>query len=305
MRTLLLSLCLASVASAQSSLTTYINGSMNSPVGSVSYFDLDVKEDLTLTALDVHLNVANPNSSIDVWVRNGSWQGNVNSPAGWTQVIDDAVIPSPQSNGSFSNVPLPGGVPLLEGIHGVMIRYNGSSYAFSDGLFPIGKFLAGNADLDIFEGGVGSAPFSGLTGAPRVWEGRLFYEPIAPVAATETVRLGVPANPNVFMPGLTNGPVIGATWDPWVDHSSFAPNAFIDLLIASPTPVNIPLESGTLLCSDSGTLFFVAIAPNNFSVPIPNNPSIVGASFCTQAASVTLGGDVQLTNALDLVLGNF
>ena len=40
-----------------------------------------------------------------------------------------------------------------------------------------------------------------------------------------------------------------------------------------------------------------------FAVNIPNTCDIVGRNICSQAGSLG-GGQIQLTNALDLVIGN-
>ncbi len=41
-----------------------------------------------------------------------------------------------------------------------------------------------------------------------------------PYLAGETLRVGVPANPEVFLTGRTSKPVVGQTWDPIVDHTN-------------------------------------------------------------------------------------
>jgi len=125
--------------------------------------------------------------------------------------------------------------------------------------------------------------------------------------AVETVRVGSPANPAALLPGLTGGPLLGATWDPVVDHTSFLPAAVFDFLVFSTTPLNVPTVFGTLLCGPSFlTLTNPAAVP--FSLFLPPDCSLVGASLCTQAASWdgTLpldGSSVQVTNALDVTLG--
>ena len=75
------------------------------------------------------------------------------------------------------------------------------------------------------------------------------FEPCSSsVAASEMVRLGTPPNPLALFPGITSGPVLGATWDPVIDHTTFLPNSVTDLLAFSTTPTNIPTALGTLLC---------------------------------------------------------
>lgn len=129
--------------------------------------------------------------------------------------------------------------------------------------------------------------------------------------ASETVRVGVPANPNVLLGGQTSAPILGRTWDPRVDHTSFFPGATVDYLAIGRTPVNVPTAAlGTLLI-DPGRILVDQLVPAGtaFQIPIPGDCSFVGFTFNAQAASVgpAVGptGPIALTNALDLVLGWF
>ncbi|HED65630.1 MAG TPA: hypothetical protein ENJ09_08750, partial [Planctomycetes bacterium] len=121
---------------------------------------------------------------------------------------------------------------------------------------------------------------------------------------SEVVRLGTPPNPNALLPGRTSGPVVGTTWDPAIDHTGFFPGASLDLLLVSPLgPQNLPSPRGTLLCSLTPPRMVFSSPPGiAFSLPIPADCSLIGVPACAQGASIG-GGRVQLTNALDLVLG--
>jgi hypothetical protein len=128
----------------------------------------------------------------------------------------------------------------------------------------------------------------------------------SPVAASEAVRLGTPPNPSALLPGLTSGPVIGATWDPIVDHSTFLPGALVDVLAISGTALNTATPAGTLLCLPiSPGLIFTEQAGAAFEIHVPLDCALVGAAFCSQAASLQPGSPIALTNALDLVIGSF
>ena len=125
------------------------------------------------------------------------------------------------------------------------------------------------------------------------------------IAASEVVRAGTPPNPIALLPGQSSGPVIGATWDPVVDHASFQPGALLDVLVLTTLPANLPSGMGTILCNvGAGSLSFGQLAGVPFSLPIPANCNLVGAKLCVQAASVNLAS-VALTNALDLTIGSF
>lgn len=127
--------------------------------------------------------------------------------------------------------------------------------------------------------------------------------------ASEVVRLGNPPNPNAFLPGVTSGPVIGATWDPIIDHTSFVPGSLADFMIVTPLPTNSDFgaPTGVLLCDPTTSFLKVITATpgNAFSFPIPNVASFVGVTLCAQAGSIDPGFNAILTNALDLTVGQF
>lgn len=129
-----------------------------------------------------------------------------------------------------------------------------------------------------------------------------------PIVASETVRLGVPANPNVFLPGQTSGPIVGETWDPVVDHTVFTPSATIDMLVIGFSgAINAPLGvNGTLLCDVTliPPMLLTNPAGTPFSIFIPDDCAFVGLTACTQVASFDAQG-FHLTNALDVLIGSF
>jgi hypothetical protein len=124
--------------------------------------------------------------------------------------------------------------------------------------------------------------------------------------ALETVRLGVPPNPAAFQPGASSGPVVGATWDPVISHSSFFVSAVLDFVAIGVAPANVPTGLGTLLV-DVGQVYAVASSPAAgvpFAIPVPASCGLVGTPLFAQGAS-TNGVFVLLTNGLDLVLGSY
>jgi hypothetical protein len=127
------------------------------------------------------------------------------------------------------------------------------------------------------------------------------------VTATVTSRVGVPANLDALKQG-TGAPIVGTTWQPVVDHSSFFPNAILDGFFLTGGQTNFPLPGlGTLLADAITTppVLNLSGAPGApFIVPVPNNPNFIGVGFSTQAYSVDNFFAVQLTNALDIVIGN-
>ena len=211
------------------------------------------------------------------------------------------------------------GAVLDEGsVHVLLLESDGSTSAWT----RVGDLIGGGPDLQTLdEFGFSSVQIADLDGdqLPELLVGApgddgtssisrgaawvLFSDCIFP--AQEEVRLGVPPNPNVFKPGRTSPPLLGETWDPWVDHGAFLPGTLIDAMLVSPASQNIPLGSlGTLLCAlPPSPLVLLATPPANFLAPIPADCALAGVELCTQAASVDPTGVIQLTNALDIVLG--
>jgi hypothetical protein len=108
------------------------------------------------------------------------------------------------------------------------------------------------------------------------------------------------------MPGQTSSTVIGATWDPFIDHTSFAPGTIADFIGISGSAVNVPIgASGTLLCGLPVVLTASASPGATFAVPIPYDCALSGVALCVQGAAVDVGGGTLLTNALDITIGNY
>ena len=127
------------------------------------------------------------------------------------------------------------------------------------------------------------------------------------VLAYQTIRVGSPANPLALMPSSVR-PLIGTSWAPMIDHGSFYPDATLDALavqVSNTTPLNVPTGLGTILCAVPASPFiFFAPASFPFSVPLPDDCSIVGLQACCQGASLGGAEGIRVTNALDIRIGN-
>ena len=174
-----------------------------------------------------------------------------------------------------------------------------------------GSFTGGTAEDHFFgvthAGGISAIRISGTSGGIEVDHIQYGFAVGASVQATETVRLGVPPNPNVFRPSRTTPPILGAPWTPYIDHTNFATGAALDfIVIDTGPPINVPVKFGTQLCKvpPPGQVFFVP-AGNPFALKLPNDCSFAGLSACAQAGSFTAGGPVELANALDIVVGTY
>jgi hypothetical protein len=125
--------------------------------------------------------------------------------------------------------------------------------------------------------------------------------------SAEVVRAGTPPNPTALLPGVTSGPVLGSTWDPVIDHTSFLPGAVMDALGITVNPLELTLPPfGTLLCDLARTLSIETSPPGvPFAVAVPFDCQLAGVNLTTQGAAVDASGAILLTNALDITLGSF
>ena len=144
-----------------------------------------------------------------------------------------------------------------------------------------------------------SVDATGFVGVP------VLLQPTAPSSSVQTVRLGTPPNPNALRIGQTSGPVTGQTYDPWIDHTTFAPDAIVDVLGLSLAPTNLGLFDYTLLISVPVANAFQAPSVGApFAIPIPDDCALVGATASLQGFSVLPNFALLGTNALDITIGN-
>ncbi len=162
--------------------------------------------------------------------------------------------------------------------------------------------LGGNDKLFLFDTATGGG--SALAGGLNDLRALARLVPLGGVTATETVRLGSPPNPDAFLPGRTSGPVVGATWDPVLDHTSFHPAAVADFVAISSGPANIPLPIGTLLCQPPAPELTFSSPPGvPFALAVPQSCSLIGLNASAQGAAIDAVGGLLLANALDVVFG--
>jgi hypothetical protein len=126
-----------------------------------------------------------------------------------------------------------------------------------------------------------------------------------PLPGSETVRLGTPPNPFALLPGTSGPPTIGIVWDPVIDHTTFVPNATLDVFAISAIPANIPTPpAGTTLCT-TPFLYEFRSPGASLDFPIPYDCALVGVRLCVSAASFDTTSNFFLTNALDISIGSF
>lgn len=117
---------------------------------------------------------------------------------------------------------------------------------------------------------------------------------------SEINRYGNPANPAALV-GSTNGPRIGTVWDPFIDHTDFAPAGTIDLLGITPTLINLPTVDGTIMIDPISSIFLVQTPGAKFLIPIANDPSLIGVTLFAQGATIDFIF-LPLTQALEVTI---
>lgn len=299
-------------AAAQFSLLTSFGGGMNLPgPNPVFYYDIDVATDVTITALASQMQTGQPGTVLNLWATPNSWVGKEGSSAGWTMIGTGAVTQAPVGN-QHAEFVLSAPIPMLAGSYGLMFEYVGDGIEFDDGLFPLYRSLETTAHLEIYEGGVALAPFSGLNGAPRVWLGRIDYSLGANVANAAATTVGTGCD----------GLALGAVGLPTLGNNGF-------ILQASGVPVISPIgffaygtatnQPGVALgsigmagCFGYSNLaagiygpYPVVAGTSLMPLAIPSDPTIAGAFLSVQAlafsTSTTLG--LVSSNALELTVG--
>ena len=121
------------------------------------------------------------------------------------------------------------------------------------------------------------------------------------VAHAEVLRAGVPANPAALVPHASDPPVLGATWDPYIDHTTFVPNAVVDLLLVGFSPANMPTPFGTQLCTFDVLLGGLPGEPFEFRFPMLCE--LVGVPLTCQGACLDAAFAVRACDAVDIVIG--
>ncbi len=126
---------------------------------------------------------------------------------------------------------------------------------------------------------------------------------VNPFPASATVRNGTGIN-NLCYASL-NQPVLGSTWNVEVTTSGH-PGATLAALVFHTAPAMGLVLSGGEVLVGGVKLFQTFKVPGGggsavFSVPVPNDLALIGASAATQA--IILGGGWEACNAVDVVLG--
>ena len=156
-------------------LSTTMAGGVSTFNGNM--FDLEVYEDITISAFDVNVGTAaGVVTGIDIWYRNGSYVGSENNPDGWIFAGTDtkAVSAGP---GAYTTVAI-GDIDLSAGsTYGFYVRSGGGDNIH----YTVGSAEYANSDLKIICGiGLGGVNPFGTVASGRTWNGRLRYRSTYP-----------------------------------------------------------------------------------------------------------------------------
>lgn len=115
------------------------------------------------------------------------------------------------------------------------------------------------------------------------------------------------SNPIAY--GNTLLPALGQVWSSTIDTSAY-PTASLTAIAGFAAPFEITLGIGVLLVDPSSAHSFTSVASasggaSNHSASVPNDLALMGLEVFTQGVIFAgpAGGGVQLTNAIDYVLG--
>lgn len=150
-------------------------------------FDLEPNTDLTVTGFDI--NIDGDSSTIAIYWRDGTANGNQGSSAGWNLMGTDTVTPAGPDNPTPVDI---GGLDIDAGnTYGIYVdvqSYPSASMLYTNG----GPTTFSNVDLDLTTyHGKGNPAFTGSDFFPRQWNGTVYYEPRA-VAEPVSVPVGGP-----------------------------------------------------------------------------------------------------------------
>ena len=119
---------------------------------------------------------------------------------------------------------------------------------------------------------------------------------------TSEFVLGEPANPLALLPVGVEAPVMGETFEAFIDHSDFVPNASLDLMSISIGQLNIPTQYGTVIANIPTPITLVGAPGEPIAVPIPYSTVLYGVPLTFQGMAydpaAPTGQDFRLANAI-------
>jgi hypothetical protein len=308
-----------SATNAQSLTTTYAGGNSGTTTWTVQ-FDITVLNTVAfITAFDV--NCENTRSggigspfTLDVWATQlgGTYAGNETNASAWTRISTGSGVsraigtPTPVDVDDF---------PLLPGRYGIALEYNGTAMAYTNGTGS--NQMYSNADIRIDLGSSTTGRFGTPIYTPRVWNGTVYY--FVGNATSRTYAEGCTGSAGVpdLQPASNSVPRIGATFGLGLSSLPTSPGvAFLILGFSkktwNSTPLPLDLTSlGAPGCRLAASLQMMLPGASvngtaTYSLPIPNDPTLVGAIAYLQGLSLDASANalgLTLSNAVEAYLG--
>lgn len=232
---LALALVLSAGLSAQVLTTTFAGG--NGQDGNM--FDLKAPGTaVQITDFDINLATA---ATIEVYVvtGGGTYVGNETNAAAWTMVASVNVT------GAGAGVPTNLNLPAVSGFspiliapgqtQGFYITTTGPTMTYTNGT-AFGNLFASDSFLEFYEGTGNPYPFLTPIGAPRIWNGNIYYTPISGLTDDVGV-LGVgQPNDSTGCSVLTNAETV---------EMSIANLGSNDVLAGTPVDFSFSVDGGT------------------------------------------------------------
>ena len=263
--------------------------------GGINFFDLQVlnPEGISLCALHTHTQgTAGVAVTYNLYLTDGTYQGNETSADPWTQVATETVNGAGGGNQTF--VPLTTPVYLAPGTYGVALEHVGNSPRYTN---LGGQMTYGNADMVLTAGATQAEPVfsTGTIFSPRIANIGLYYTDctFTNQAGYGWFADGCPTSGGVVATNVATAlPRIGQTFSVEV---SPAPQGFCYFSIGfdrtnsafGPLPVDLTSFGAPgcriLVRPDDAILMLGAPGSTlTLNAPIPNNPVLLCTPFYTQ-----------------------
>jgi hypothetical protein len=283
---------LASIANAQSCLTTTFASNRVSSTGSCHFFDVNVKnpQGLKITSLDVNSAAAvNTKVTSIVWTTAGTYVGKDTKFAVWDRAASGGGLAKGKNKPTRlllgrGNL-VGGGFFLPPGKHGLCV-YFGTTATMS----TVGTGSYRNSDLELTLGSERTSFFSGSLIPKSIWNVRICYA-ANDAAAVGSGGIGCPLTAPMRRTILSvwTNPVLGTTMMLGVSNMTTTPGTgllFLGQKRAQQdlTPIGMP---GCVLLNDALVVVGFANAKGSTWIPaaIPNNAGLIGTIVYAQAAN--------------------
>lgn len=199
LRAVALALTVGALAAQSGTLTTTFANNNGGAVGGVVYFDLQANGgDVTITDMDLNLNVAGVLGSIDIYTFPVTAFGNeaLGVAGGWVLHSNDPVTAA--GGGQLSNFVLSSPLTITAGTSiGVALVANGVQHAYTTGTAPF-PLVYESCPLMLTAGTASNVPFTAGLFTPRVVNTSIHYTHTGACAKVESVGDGCSAQYESF-----------------------------------------------------------------------------------------------------------